>query len=67
MERDCLIGYGAASLILERLMFSSDPFMVYVCARCGFVGIKNKCIYCSSESGAQSKMFADTTDETEED
>lgn len=31
MERDCLIGYGASALLLERLMLSSDVFTVYVC------------------------------------
>ena len=38
MERDCLIGYGAASLIMERLMISSDAFEVYICSKCGFIG-----------------------------
>ena len=28
MERDCLIGYGASMLLLERLMISSDQFQV---------------------------------------
>ena len=28
MERDCLIGYGASMLLLERLMISSDEFTV---------------------------------------
>ena len=28
MERDCLIGYGASMLLLERLMISSDEFQV---------------------------------------
>ena len=33
MERDRLIGYGAAMLILERLMISSDQFEAQVCGR----------------------------------
>ncbi len=51
MERDCLIGYGAASLIMERLMLSSDAFEVYVCSQCGFIGYKGNCTYCSSDLG----------------
>ena len=31
MERDCLIGYGASAMLLERLMISSDIFQVQVC------------------------------------
>lgn len=49
MERDCFIGYGAASLLLERLMFSSDAFHVFVCSKCGFIGHRGKCEYCESE------------------
>lgn len=50
MERDCLIGYGAASLIMERLMLSSDAFEVYVCSKCGFIGYQGKCTFCASSA-----------------
>ncbi|KAH3763367.1 DNA-directed RNA polymerase III subunit RPC2 [Pelomyxa schiedti] len=48
MERDCLIGYGASSLILERLMISSDQFLINVCETCGIIAQKNWCQYCKS-------------------
>jgi len=57
MERDCLIGYGAANLILERLMISSDVFTVDVCGTCGFFGYNNYCTYCKNGDGiSQVKM-----------
>ncbi|PWY98866.1 putative DNA-directed RNA polymerase III, 130 kd subunit [Testicularia cyperi] len=48
MERDCLIGYGATQLLLERLMISSDAFTVHVCQKCGLLGYNGFCPYCSS-------------------
>jgi DNA-directed RNA polymerase III subunit RPC2 len=35
MERDCLIGYGAVNLIIERLMLASDLWEGLVCEKCG--------------------------------
>lgn len=48
MERDCLIGYGATQLLLERLMISSDAFEVNACQKCGFLGYNGFCVYCKS-------------------
>lgn len=48
MERDCLIGYGASMLLLERLMISSDIFEVDVCGKCGLLGYSGWCHYCKS-------------------
>merc|ERR1712054_702198 len=42
MERDCLIGYGAANLINERLMLSSDVATMYVNQDTGLIGRKRK-------------------------
>ncbi|KAI9296304.1 DNA-directed RNA polymerase III subunit RPC2 [Neoconidiobolus thromboides FSU 785] len=48
MERDCLIGYGASRLLLERLMLSSDSFDIYVCELCGLLGYKGWCNHCKN-------------------
>ncbi|WVQ99768.1 hypothetical protein IAU59_006910 [Kwoniella sp. CBS 9459] len=51
MERDCLIGYGATQLLLERLMISSDAFETQVCEDCGVLGYNNWCPKCKSGKG----------------
>jgi len=38
MERDCLIGYGAAMLIKDRLLDNADKAAIYICEQCGYVG-----------------------------
>ncbi|XP_033118006.1 DNA-directed RNA polymerase III subunit RPC2-like [Anneissia japonica] len=54
MERDCLIGYGASMLLLERLMISSDKFEVDVCGTCGLLGYSGWCHYCKSSRNVSS-------------
>ncbi|KAF1780026.1 DNA-directed RNA polymerase, subunit 2 [Phytophthora cactorum] len=49
MERDCLIGYGASMLLMERLMLSSDAFSADVCQGCRMLGYEGWCQHCKSE------------------
>jgi len=50
MERDCLIGHGAAMVIKDRLLDQSDGTQQYVCGnpKCGHVAIMNRfgSLYC---------------------
>lgn len=49
MERDCLVAYGAANLLLERLMISSDVCNPAICRKCGlFCGRPDWCKFCGS-------------------
>ncbi|HEV8289887.1 MAG TPA: DNA-directed RNA polymerase subunit B [Candidatus Norongarragalinales archaeon] len=42
MERDCFIGFGAASLLKERMIDSSDKTTELVCADCGSLAVLDK-------------------------
>ena len=46
--RRSLIAYGASSLLVERLMLSSDAFQVHACRACGHIGSAGWCQHCRS-------------------
>lgn len=48
MERDCLIGYGASMLLMERLVHSSDAFTIFICQTCGLIAYRSWCQNCKS-------------------
>lgn len=49
MERDCLVGYGAANIMYERMLLSSDVYNANVCGKCGFIGYDGFCNECKSK------------------
>jgi DNA-directed RNA polymerase III subunit RPC2 len=50
MERDCVVGYGASNLLIERLLLSSDAFPVEICNDCGQIGYDSYCHYCKNRT-----------------
>ncbi|MBN1159688.1 MAG: DNA-directed RNA polymerase subunit B, partial [Candidatus Diapherotrites archaeon] len=61
MQRDCLIGYGAAMLLQDRLLYNADRTMFPVCEKCGLIArtdnTKSKA-YCPSCKGGDISEIA---------
>ena len=58
MERDVLIGHGAAMLLKGRLLDESDKSNMLVCENCGLIGVydRNKDIYYCPICGTSAKI-----------
>ncbi|MFV2014299.1 MAG: DNA-directed RNA polymerase subunit B, partial [Candidatus Heimdallarchaeota archaeon] len=62
MERDCIIGHGAALLLKERLLDESDKIEIYICERCGLIADHNNrtgqtaCKVCGTQDTSISKI-----------
>jgi len=56
MERDCLIGHGAARLLKDRLLDSSDRYIAKICESCGNFAVHDErrdkvfCPICGEDS-----------------
>ncbi|MGC8816592.1 MAG: DNA-directed RNA polymerase subunit B [Candidatus Hadarchaeum sp.] len=56
MERDCLIGHGAAMLLNERLLDASDRYTGLICGKCGSFAVYDRrsdrayCPLCDEDS-----------------
>ena len=35
MERDSIIAHGASNFLLDRLLYNSDAYRMFVCSKCG--------------------------------
>jgi len=65
MERDCLLGHGAAAVCLDRLLEQSDDSIGYVCKQCGLlaVGERARLPHASVESTGPMCLNCKTGDE----
>ncbi len=59
MERDCLVGHGAAMLLKEQLLDKSDKTVIYVCELCGHIGWydRNKGKYVCPIHGDKGRLY----------